>query len=517
MSSHSDLDEEKAYEITLSGDAWRDEDVSEDFYFAKLEHLKRGYTELLLKNTVETLETYYRRVRRDNSIISFNTELYDILMAEGVLLWNEFAKNRLKHWCEYKNESLVNIIFLSSNLYFESLDEFEQGLKQAEISVQMQRDRLEKFLTFVLDTFFIDHEMEFQNMGRNECQRHILGLTDFYVRNTDGEEESLSIQVPYPIHMFKTPREFQDAMDNIIEGSVTMFKALFADEVYRPISVAYDGIKDISNPSIPIQWFPKERNIDRHFRLQMNALTLLETLIFSETYSSMLSYQRLRINDDHVNWCILMVDELIVQVYAAVNAIMSVWCMYWSKKESAHDRDRARVMRNLPRYLDKKITEVCINFFKINCKTWHDSRVMRNKNQWSGKWGIKMYFEQNFRRVDEKLYIRQYPQDNVRGPSDFFYYKLPYPVLTLKDARERNLAVAMLSHKDLSVLGPESTSSVRNPRQNRSESVRRRSAAETQQLKAIHDLRLTLPPELWSEIARLSLYQDEPRQVPPQL
>jgi hypothetical protein len=62
-------DQEKPFEIILSGAAWEDipsqVPATEDFYRDnpdKVEHLKNQYIDLLLANTVHTADTYFHLV-----------------------------------------------------------------------------------------------------------------------------------------------------------------------------------------------------------------------------------------------------------------------------------------------------------------------------------------------------------------------------------------------------------------------------------------------------------------------
>jgi hypothetical protein len=57
-------------------------------------------------------------------------------------------------------------------------------------------------------------------------------------------------------------------------------------------------------------------------------------------------------------------------------------------------------------------------------------------NHWSGRWGLKVLFERNFKRIDREYYDVLFPQDHELD-------SLPYPVIPVHMLEENGLALAM--------------------------------------------------------------------------
>ena len=148
-----------------------------------------------------------------------------------------------------------------------------------------------------------------------------------------------------------------------------------------------------------------------------------------------------------------MTSELIDQVYATLNAVNYVHVMYKHILEET-DFNAGRVDLRYQR----PIEDTCHNFFQINCikglqltrpgLVGEQYNGVRNKNQWSGRWGIKMFYEMNFFRADEELHNDIYT-DDVRLRVGYAHYRHPYPCITLRDHQERALPFAMMGHPDL--------------------------------------------------------------------
>ncbi len=98
-----------------------------------------------------------------------------------------------------------------------------------------------------------------------------------------------------------------------------------------------------------------------------------------------------------------------------------------------------------------------------------------------------MYFENNFRRVNDAVNDRHYPEDNAYKRRHSVYYRLPYHVITLADAWQRNLEVAMIGGGKAGGLFLKA-----NTTTNQSE----------------------LEPGLLQQIARYALYQEKPATSP---
>lgn len=388
-------------------------------------------------------------------------------MDNGVLLWNEFADGKLKHWCRYMNESLINIIFLSSNVYIQSLYQKGEGIIYGQQSL-IVCDRLREFLIFVVDTFFMCHDSERRNVSFME-QWHILGLAHFYKLNVTerGSDNSITMSVPYPVD-YTTPRQFSDLMNSLIISFIDMFQNRFSHQ-FQHETVPYTQIQNTYGGHI--QWIIKDYVSIEDFQFR-GVILLSERLLLS-------SFENL--STEQYVWCRGMIDELLGQLYAAFNALYYVHVICKPPGEDQNDRVAFIHMFTHP------IQDVCTNFFQIDCV--RVAPMIPNKNQWSGEWGIKMFFESNFWRVNEELYEQIYPDDSEIYTRDYFHYRLPYPCITLKDKHERSLAYAMMGREKL-----RATQSLPHAFQSMAASL----------------------PEILSYIDRLSLFQEErsPRLTP---
>ena len=440
---------EKYFEVTLSGDAWSEYgDVNEEFYLRKVGELQARYTELLLRNTVGTLEAYYKAFIWEDAERCFKTQIYDILMEEGFLLWNEFANGKLEHWCRYMNESLINIIFLSSNVYFKTLKEYNDSSSLEirdnvfirEANAERNREWLSDFLTFVVFTFFGSHENE--RLRPNKTLMKVLGLARFYRMIMLKSGSKATMKVPFPVY-FDCPGEFSMCMTKLTSSFTDTLQRQFGS-YYRPITIAYDRVRNQTTGE-SIQWITKENDYQWILDFEAKHADSMKNMVKIRGPDQPI--------DDCSDWCRSMTSELIDQVYATLNAVNYVHVMYKHILEE-HEFNAGRAAL---RYL-MPIEDTCSNFFQIDCiKGLQLTRPglvgdrysgLRNKNQWSGRWGIKMFYEMNFFRADEELHNDLYT-DDVPFSVRYLYYRHPYPCITLRDHQERALPFAMMGHRDL--------------------------------------------------------------------
>ena len=456
---------DKPYEITLSGAAWEDISATEDFYMDQVGLLKDRYIDLLLANTVQTEDTYFHLFNRNDIIHSLKPKLYDILEVQGLSLWNDFARHRLPHWCQFMNESLMNTIFLSTNCYFH-LMEISPILGAVHRATNQNHQRLEEVLKYVVDVFFLTHEYERTNAAYYSQTEnwHTLGLAHFFRLNVLENAPAIKVTVPFPVH-FETPKELEQLMSGTIIGFRTMFRNYFNAD-YGGIfpSLVYDrgNITNIFGESP--QWPNKKSTILDYFRKK--GMFLIDGLI---PFSDKLELR------NRMAWCRLLTDELISQIYAALNMAMYVHFKY----RDIFYPTRQIALQNKPfdnDPLGQLIGDICSDFFQVDCTKCSQNTTphlvddssnehgmsLGNKNQWSGKWGIRMFFHLNFVRVNRKVNEFIYPQDHLR--TDYFAYRLP-PCVTRQDQYARSLAIAQMGSKNMRRRSPNhaAAAEVQNP------------------------------------------------------
>jgi len=308
---------------------------------------------------------------------------------------------------------------------------------------------------------------------------HILGLANFHRLNVKRVGREIKMTVLYPVH-YDTPRRFQDSMERIIVNFRDIFQSIFGAG-YAPATVPYTNLRNIRMEFIQCIVKDNEYRLVRNF--QVNGVRLLSGgLLLGQAHEF----------EEYYEWCKSMTDELIGQVYATLNAVNYVHVMYKHNWEGYTDAAVRATLR-----FQHPIANTCSNFFQINCITHlqltrpgldgDEYNGVRNKNQWSGKWGIKMFFESNFAKINEELYEELYPND-VRRSGEYFYYKVPYHSITLEDNWNRSLAIAMMAEAKL-----KANPLLHQPYQ--------REVGEKKELMAI--------------IKRLSFYQESPQSHTP--
>ena len=448
--------EDKPYEITLSGAAWEDISATEDFYRNQVGLLKNRYIDLLLANTVQTEDTYFHLFIWNDAIHSLKPKLYDILEVQGLSLWNDFARHRLPHWCQFMNESLMNTIFLSTNCYLHLMEiaPISTGVF-LHMATDQNRQRLEEVLKFVVDVFFLSHDYERTNAAyyKRTENWHTLGLAHFFRLNVLENAPAIKVTVPYPVH-FETPKALEQLISRTIVEFRNMFRNYFnADNDVRFPSLVYDRGNITNDFAERPRWAYKISKTSGYYQPEARGMFLIHSLIPSQSDGLQLK--------NHMAWCRLMTDELIRQIYAALNMAMYVHFKY--RKHFYPIRQIASRNKPFDNYqLSQMIGDICSNFFQVDCIKWSQNTArlpqlvddsinehgmsLRNKNQWSGKWGIRMFYHLNFVRVNREVNEFIYPQDHLH--TDYFAYSLP-PSMTRQDQHTRSLAIAQMGSKEM--------------------------------------------------------------------
>jgi hypothetical protein len=134
------------------------------------------------------------------------------------------------------------------------------------------------------------------------------------------------------------------------------------------------------------------------------------------------------------NWCKMMNDELIHQMYVAGNTALYVTNFYLPKP--AHiDDDYIVQFMILP-----QISQTCQLFFEMS-KDSHSIEAREDRGiDWSGHWGMPMFFKKNFKRIEPEVYHQnsgilpppeEYSDEEDDEPD--YYYPFPYPVMPLSE------------------------------------------------------------------------------------
>ena len=475
-------------QITLTSHVWgRGRD--ESYYIEKRDILKDKYTTLVINSTT-----------RDNNIFEahmiFNMS-YDmrhgfrgikptvkdtIWMDKGLELWLEFTGGHLLHWCEFMNESLINNLFLAAKVYLSTLREnYGRGViggpggRYPGHLIQ----NVGTLLQATVDSFFENHDhnellpppipVRFPQINF----KHVLGLSAFYRLNiakdyvNNNELESVTVRVPNYMDdgvEYKNPGEF---VEKWARWSSSYWKNMIEPDIKKAFQTRlhqYDIGRLEHLPFFKTIWlggvledvgmYPlirEKKPWDRRGQQMMRRIASLDpNTVFSK-------------NTPATNWCKMMSDELIQQVYTTVNTVIYTYNIHVGQRRPEQDKTYLFEKMILP-----KIPQTCSLFFNILKESPRLLFVEDKGIDWSGHWGMAMFVKINFREIDEEYYDSLYPhaddvadyeteledeeEEAARLQKNKLYNHYPYPGPVMPESeylKSTALNLAFLSQRNM--------------------------------------------------------------------
>lgn len=376
MNEREALHEESPYEITISNHVWDTGNVTRAYYTDQLRLLRNKFEALVLSTIVKNDTVYDKSISWKGIAQFLKPEVSQMWVIKALTFWHEFTGGKLRNWCRFMNESLVNSTVIAANIFLTCRGKISQRRHG------IDRGGMENILRFSIREFFYIHLR-----GSEECNlHHSLGLREIYRLNVelenDAEENVISLKVPHPID-YELPHNFTIDVFNAVESYCGLIHDSLRENVWGNINDRGGGGITFVQNTVPKLKFKREW-IERGLSI-WNYLAGPRREGFIEP------------------WCKLMNDELIFQLYMTGNSVFFVRTLM----ESLNMFNISEIYFNdILKYYMKG---TCHNFFCIDCKDYVCLRgpnewELRSDNQWSGHWGIKMLFEQNFKKIEGEFY-----------------------------------------------------------------------------------------------------------------
>ena len=415
ISSMASRDDEPFYQITLEGPVWDTGNRNPQYFQEKIDILKTNFERMILRTTtlrdsggddsVAFRQNIMRHPGRTRSLGLQSHVKKDLWMADGLSYWMEFTENKLPHWCQFMNESLINLLFLGVKVFYDILNNgvwfgrgMTAGISTTPIDPQYT-ERLEAFLKHALDTFFKSHGTGQVNSD------HLLGLQEFYrlnVNDVDGDPVTMSV----PCHTygvtFDSPAEF---VDNWMR---------YTTEFWTQTILGDLGRADLPLISQTIRY---QDGGEFQFLLGLSPLIkhshqwgALGEMCFRNIVK--LPHDIQAVNNAATNWCKMMSDELISQIYMTVSTILYVLNTFPPQNTQGRQFPTLETIRN-------HVLRTYNLFFRIDSRTPSNVREIMTATvaeqqlaKWSGHWGMSMLIHQNFRHITEDYYETLHDGDN---------------------------------------------------------------------------------------------------------
>lgn len=443
---------EPFYQITLDGPVWDESERNDTNYNAKLDTLKTDYLLMVLRDTVQRntdSHVFKKNVLRDvinpgeESVLVRNLGLCshvkkDLWMPNGLALWMRFTDNKLLHWCQFMNESLINSLFLAVKVFYSCLNgqyyRKRTGLKNLDEAIDvMDTDRLRGVLVHTLSTFFDNH-----NKGKVNCD-HVFGLAAFYGLNVEH------MAVP---NVTMTVPHIDDGVDYDRPADFVENWMRYSNEVMD--ETIYENLHSMMDESFVHDHVGRKIGLDARWKAGENGWGKQIEKCFRQIANLP--------HTESTQWCKMMSDELVSQIYTTVSSVLHV--LNTEQLNRGHSIDYIR----LP-MIRQSVQRTYFMFFLIDSRTPCTSDGMKRANeadkqiaQWSGNWGMSMFIQQNFKPITGEYYDTLYGEeppeltddedawetqsDSQGSEGDGGAFPFSDPQMTQRDYRERALAFA---------------------------------------------------------------------------
>lgn len=369
--------EESPYEITLHGHIWTDPDVNNAYYIRRLETLKTKLKDLVISNTCLNKVVYNENIIWMGVSPFLKSSASKAWVAPSLSFWKEFTDDKLDNWCNFMSESLINTTVIAANIFISSKHEMS-GERHSIDDLHMR-----PFLKYSIDRFFDMHHHQISDEKYNII--YSLGLKEFYRLNVleRDRRQVIKISVPCPYNYDST-----ESFETYISKSVGDYCGLINDSLPNNM-ILPETVNDGTMPVLSIKRDLIERGLN------------------------IWNYLAGPISRDEVlagvkePWCKLMNDELITQLCTTGNSVLYIRRLM--KNVRLFNVSEIEFVNILKYYL----RGTCHNYFCIDCRdvvNLGGRRMVRSENQWSGHWGLKMFFRLNFRRIDPDFFYNLYQE-----------------------------------------------------------------------------------------------------------
>ena len=396
MSARASTRVSTAYEITLSSGVWNAEGITEEDYQGRIGLLQQKYTVLVLSTTMENKDIFDQNIQWMGQENYFKKPLIERWLREGLVLWFEFTSKKLLNWCYFMNESLINALSISLQVYYNFIREIHRvrpGLEDRE------QGYLKYVLIDVIANFFDRYQEERTlNFGR----QHNMGLavfTSLNVREIKKGKKTVSVPGDVP---YTSPKEFF----TLIETNADEYSTMIQEGIDEQIRF------DLTQPQIPY--------LDINFKERCQWLIRGRRL-----WNNIIKKRGVGMSDD---WSIFMNAELLSQLYTGANSLI-----YMCNRFSIPGRERENFMP----LFNKTLQEICHGYF-------FNKIISDGEKKWSVKYGLNGLYEKHFVPISNEVYKTIYSED----PDDPFY-----PSMSKTMQQERELAFVMGSHGRLNPSG----------------------------------------------------------------
>ena len=446
-------------QITLTSHVWGT-DKDRAYYLRKIDTLQNGYTILAIESVARSIDAFMENMidQSDEGYVGLKPSVKQILWTQGLDLWLEFSEGHLLHWCEFMNESLINILFLGVKVYFHSLNHHHytvRGIKGRTLAPsQIQVDRLGMLLRYTVSSFFENHDHDEYINGVRYPQinfNHVFGLPAFYRLNIlknyalNPTQESVVVKVPD----WKDGVEYKNTADFVqiwerwsesywkhmvkpsLEEANERGEHQFAIREPRFMLMPLFRRTDLGNGTVQnvgLNPFIKEMK-----RWSKRGYHMFRRMVTINAHSP-------HLKDTPVNnWCKMMNDELIHQVYVTANTVLFVTNFYLPTPEHITEEYIVEFM------IYPQISQTCQMFFEINKNSQQIEAKEDRGIDWSGHWGMPMFSKKNFKRIEPPP-TGGYSDDSEEEDEADYNYPFPYPVMPLSECmREVGLNLGFLT------------------------------------------------------------------------
>ena len=428
-----DEEKEKPYEITLTSHIWRD--LTHAGYIEKVNTLKTQCRNLLLADVDTIFENEMIEESDAWECKGLKPSVKNtIWMPRTLPFWLEFTNGKIENWCRYMNEMMINALFLGIRVCFLCHREY---LPDGEIT----SDFMYMYLHFALDDFFESHNALSDNAVNS---RHILGLKQYYNLNVENESGDMKIvKVIVPCYndgvRFSSPFDFKMKWNALLKAYDELLT-----RSYRELREDNPHLTPIFITSKQIMYYADGHPFE-YDKASLNT-AIKDEKLWGAIGENL--WREMSRESSTKNWCRFMSDELISQIYLSINCI-----------KFTHNFCFNQVLQPLePRVIFETLMNsvpkiCCRNFMLIDSAKTPTNVDEEDRIQWSGEWGMQMFFYENFKMIELGFYDYLYSitvdpfetesdDENVEG---YRFFPLPGPCMTQSDFIDRNLAFTMAS------------------------------------------------------------------------
>jgi hypothetical protein len=416
-------------QITLTSHVWG-RDKNERYYIEKRDTLKDQYTALVNESITRNRATFEAHMifimsrNKRHGFRGIKPEVKDeIWMSRGLALWLDFTDGHLQHWCEFMNESLINNLFLAAKVYLTTLSQhygrWVAGGPERNYPLRLIRN-MAALLEATVASFFENHNHNELLPPPNPVRfpqinyKHALGLPAFYRLNiekdyaSNPDVESVTVRVPNYLDdgvEYKNPSEF---VEKWARWSSSYWKHMIKLDIKTAFETRLHQYNVGQFEHLPffkstwlggvledVEMYPLIRDKKPWDRRGQQMIRRIAGVDPSTVFLK---------NTPAANWCKMMNDELIQQVYTTANTVIYLYNIHILERTPQQDKTYLFKQMILP-----QISHICNMFFNILKESPRIQSIEDMGIDWSGHWGMAMFVRLNFREIDEDYFKTLYP------------------------------------------------------------------------------------------------------------